>query len=117
MPIEEKSRDTTFLLGFKPTRKDIKAMMTKKREKRHANTTRQTFNVPMSMPHYLSFSSPFPNLSTSILSLSPPITKQTSLSMKVETAPSGESSPGDVSPAVALQNLESYPFVKLEDGF
>lgn len=51
-PIELNSQDITFGLGFKLIQKDIKAMA-KKRERRHAKATRQTFDASIKMPHFI----------------------------------------------------------------
>lgn len=46
MPIEVKSQDTTFGLGFYQARWDIREMIAKKRDKRRVKRNSQTFEHP-----------------------------------------------------------------------
>lgn len=81
-PIEVKLQDTTFGLGFKPTRKYIKATMPKKREKRYAKATGQTFDATMEISHS-SASSPVPFYTNINSHITPSKIRQTSVSKQM----------------------------------
>lgn len=46
-----KDQDTTFRLGFKPTRKDYQVVIVQRREGRRAKATRQTPKAQIKIPH------------------------------------------------------------------
>lgn len=59
MLTEVKSQSTNFSLGFKPTRKDIKAMIAQRKDKQRAKAVWQTSEAPLKIPH-LSITFPTP---------------------------------------------------------
>lgn len=63
-PFKIKGQDTTFGLGFKARRKDFKAMIGQRREKRRDKATDNTIETPLKTPH-LSVTFPTPTIPTS----------------------------------------------------
>lgn len=61
-PVGIKSQDTTFCLGFRPTCRNIKAVIAQKWERRHAKATRRTCDTTLKI-HHLSVTFPTPHYS------------------------------------------------------
>lgn len=49
-PVEIRGQDTTFGLGFKPTRKDYQAMITQRKERRRARAVGQILETKRKIP-------------------------------------------------------------------